>query len=301
MSRATLGALTGMLAAIGVLMTLTRARQLRRPDLLARIAPFLPASTLGPTLRRPEPTTAQVLAAMASSLVADRGTRASVDDRLARAGRTASASDYRLEQAMASGAGAAAGVLVCVVCVSQGSPPALALLLPVVGALGGVLLIDRRLQHQARARSRLISRQLPFIADLMAFAVAAGEPPVAALARVADTCVGPLADEVRACLADIRGGMPIAVALRALGARTASGEVERFVEGVVLSLERGTPIAEVLRAQASDARADQRRSLLELAGRKEVAMLVPVVFLILPMVVLIAVFPGVHGLELIVR
>ena len=46
---------------------------------------------------------------------------------------------------------------------------------------------------------------------------------------------------------------------------------------------------------------DQRRVLLELAGRKEVGMLVPVVFLILPTDVLIAIFPGVHGLELIVR
>ncbi|MDD2858732.1 MAG: type II secretion system F family protein [Candidatus Nanopelagicales bacterium] len=301
MSRSTIGALLGMLVAVGLLVSLTRVRHLRRPDLLTRITPYIPASAQGQLRRRHEPTTTQVLAALGASLLAERGDRPTLDARLASAGRTTSPSAYRLEQAMAAGAGASVGVLVAVGCVTQGAPALIALVLPGVGALGGVLVIDRLLGQQTRARRRRITRQLPFVADLLAFAVAAGEPPVAALARVADTCVGPLADEVRACLSEIRGGMPIATALRALASRTGSSEVDRFVEGLVVSLERGTPVADVLRAQASDARADQRRVLLELAGRKEVGMLVPVVFLILPTVVLIAIFPGVHGLELIVR
>ena len=37
---------------------------------------------------------------------------------------------------------------------------------------------------------------------------------------------------------------------------------------------------------------------MESAGRKEIAMLVPVVFLVLPMVVLVALFPGFYGLVL---
>jgi tight adherence protein C len=50
----------------------------------------------------------------------------------------------------------------------------------------------------------------------------------------------------------------------------------RFVEQVTGALDRGTPIVEVLRAQAQDSRDDAKRQLLELAGRKEVAMLFPV-------------------------
>lgn len=57
-------------------------------------------------------------------------------------------------------------------------------------------------------------------------------------------------------------------------------------------------MADVLRAQAADARASGRRQLIERAGRKEILMLVPVVFLILPIVVVIALFPGLHGLNL---
>lgn len=62
-----------------------------------------------------------------------------------------------------------------------------------------------------------------------------------------------------------------------------------------LTLERGTPLAEVLRAQAVDVREAGKRALLEAGGRKEIAMMVPVVFLVLPVTVLFALFPGFFG------
>ena len=51
-------------------------------------------------------------------------------------------------------------------------------------------------------------------------------------------------------------------------------------------------LAEVLRAQAADVREAGKRRLLEAGGRKEIAMMVPVVFLVLPVTVLFALFPG---------
>ena len=89
-------------------------------------------------------------------------------------------------------------------------------------------------------------------------------------------------------------------ALLGVAERCGTTEVDRFVDGMVVALERGTPIAEVLRAQAADARSGERNRLMELAGRKDVAMLVPVVFLILPTVVLVALYPGFTSLQLIV-
>ena len=58
------------------------------------------------------------------------------------------------------------------------------------------------------------------------------------------------------------------------------------------SVDRGTPLAEVLRAQAQDVREEGRRLVMEAGGRKEIAMMVPVVFLILPITVVFAAFPG---------
>jgi hypothetical protein len=57
-------------------------------------------------------------------------------------------------------------------------------------------------------------------------------------------------------------------------------------------------LAHVLQEQAVDAREDAKRGLLELAGRKEILMLLPLVFLILPLSVLFAIFPGIVMLRL---
>jgi tight adherence protein C len=44
-----------------------------------------------------------------------------------------------------------------------------------------------------------------------------------------------------------------------------------------------------------------RRQLLEAGGRKEIAMMVPVVFLVMPVTVVFALFPGFIGLSLTAR
>ncbi len=65
-----------------------------------------------------------------------------------------------------------------------------------------------------------------------------------------------------------------------------------------MAVERGTPLAEVLRAQAQDVRESGRRVVMEQGGKKEIAMMVPVVFLVLPVTVLFAVYPGFTFLHL---
>ena len=59
-----------------------------------------------------------------------------------------------------------------------------------------------------------------------------------------------------------------------------------------MAIERGTPLADLLRAQAVDVREAGKRALLEAGGRKEISMMMPVVFMILPVTVMFALFPG---------
>ena len=97
---------------------------------------------------------------------------------------------------------------------------------------------------------------------------------------------------VRHCLADARaGGQPGRGARGPRGPRGAP-ILARFVDGIVIAVERGTPFADVLRAQAQDVREAGRRLVMEAGGKKEIAMMVPVVFLVLPITVLFAVYPG---------
>lgn len=69
-------------------------------------------------------------------------------------------------------------------------------------------------------------------------------------------------------------------------------------ESLAVALERGTPLVEVLHAQAADVRDAARRELMEVGGRKEVSMMIPVVFLVLPVTVIFAFYPGLVGLSL---
>ena len=92
--------------------------------------------------------------------------------------------------------------------------------------------------------------------------------------RVTRQSSGELAKELGRALGDARAGASLVQALDGLSARTGLPALARFVDGVAVAVERGTPLADVLRAQAVDVREAGKRSLLEAGGRKEIAMMV---------------------------
>ena len=100
-------------------------------------------------------------------------------------------------------------------------------------------------------------------------------------------------------LAQSRTGVPITEALDAMAQRSGLAVVARFTEGLAVAIERGTPLVDVLAAQAADVREAAKRALIETGARKEIAMMVPVVFLIMPVTLLFAFFPGVVGLNVL--
>ena len=96
-----------------------------------------------------------------------------------------------------------------------------------------------------------------------------------------------------------QGGATLVRALDALADRTGLLALSRFADGLAVALERGTPLADVLRAQAGDIREAGRRELIESGARREVAMMVPVIFLVLPVTIAFAFYPGAVGIRLI--
>ena len=177
-------------------------------------------------------------------------------------------------------------------------PILLWLLLCAIAFVGGVLARDNHLTAQVRRRERQVLTEFPTIAELLALAVAAGESPVAALDRVVRRSGGALSTDLGRLLADIRTGEPVSTAFDRLAATTGLPLVARFAQGIAVAVERGTPLADVLHAQAADVREAGRRELIETAARREIAMMLPVVFLVMPITVLFAFWPGVVGLSL---
>jgi tight adherence protein C len=165
----------------------------------------------------------------------------------------------------------------------------------IICTVTGVLARDRWLSREVAKREERMMAEFPTIAELLALAVAAGEGAIGALERVTRISRGELSRELARALADARAGASLVQALQGIATRTSLPPLARFVDGVAIAVERGTPLAEVLRAQAVDVREAGKRALLEAGGRKEIAMMVPVVFLVLPATVLFALFPGFFG------
>jgi tight adherence protein C len=298
------GALIGFCLSSGVLLALSGWLRARRPSLEQRVLPYvrdvhpqLPApargtsvveAVFGPSVRRAGEVVGGVL-----------GGSASVSRRLTRLGSSMEVDEFRVRQVLWGAAGLGGGVAVSVVLWSGGRASApMLLLVCAFGFVGGVLWCDQHLSSRVSARERAMQEEFPVVADLLALAVAAGESPVAGLDRIMRVCHGALADELGGVIADIRTGTPIADAFDALAVRTGVSSIARFAEGLAIAVERGTPLVDVLHAQAADVRDSARRELIEAGGRKEVTMMLPVVFLILPVTVVFAFFPGFVGLHL---
>jgi tight adherence protein C len=74
--------------------------------------------------------------------------------------------------------------------------------------------------------------------------------------------------------------------------------LRRFVDAIVIATSRGAPLIEVLHSHAKEARDLQRNRVLSAAGKSEIAMMIPVVFLILPISILFALWPSLSNLNL---
>jgi tight adherence protein C len=218
--------------------------------------------------------------------------------RLERSGSAMSVEQFRAQQVAWGALGLCVGLAASAgLRIARGAPVITLLVLVAACALGAALARDAWLTRGANRRTARIIAELPTIADLVALSVAAGEGARAALERVARTTSGALPEELRRALAEARAGEPLSRALVAMAARTGAQPLDRFIDGIVAALDLGTPLAAVLRAQAHDARAAGREQLME-GGKREIAMLVPVVFLILPVTIVFAIYPGLIAIRL---
>jgi len=298
------GMLLGLAAAAGLLLALSHAPPLRPIRLQDRLAPYLVDAPQASRLLGDPPGAGSMGLARAllrpvlgdAVRILDRfvGGRGSVRRRLDALGRDLTVEEFRIEQvvwgAVGLGAGAVLGTLFAGLTATVN--PLSLLLFCLGGMTAGVVGRDWWLTQQVARREATMLAEFPVVAELLALAVTAGEGPIGAIDRVCRLTGGELGRELSATLASARSGIPLADALQALAERTSLEVLSRFVDGIVVATERGTPLADVLRAQSADVREAGKRRLLEAGGRKEIAMMVPVVFLVLPVTVLFALYPG---------
>jgi tight adherence protein C len=193
---------------------------------------------------------------------------------------------------------AAAAVTVIFAFTFLGKPFLLIGLTASLAAISIYVLIDKQLSKKVKIHQLSVESEFPAIIEMYSLALSAGETPLAAMDRIGISARGAMAIELKKVVARVRAGEPFHVALDGMGREFNSITIRRFVDSLIIATLRGAPIIEVLQRHALEAREAQRNRVLGAAAKAEISMMIPVVFLILPISILFALWPSLANLNL---
>jgi tight adherence protein C len=151
---------------------------------------------------------------------------------------------------------------------------------------------------RAKERQTQIERELPDILDQTVIALESGLSFEAAIARISDNNTGPLAQEFKRTLQDMRVGMSRRSAYKALSDRTSVDDVKRFCKQILQAEEFGVSMSTVVRNRASDMRIKRRYRAEELAQKIPVKIIFPLATCLMPVLFIVILYPTFHGMAL---
>jgi len=142
-----------------------------------------------------------------------------------------------------------------------------------------------------------LNQELAKILQMLAIMISAGESPVTALRYISQRSSGKLALLIKTSLGNYEQNGNLYKTLEFVSSATNSTQVRRLLNAVRISAERGSPMLDTLQNQIRSLNKEIKVNLLNRAGKSEIALLIPVVFLILPTSILFAVWPSIYGLS----
>ena len=156
-----------------------------------------------------------------------------------------------------------------------------------MGATFPILILLR----QIRQRQSNMKRQLPEMLDLLCVSVEAGLSFDAALRRIVDRMKGPLIDECKKMLDDVKMGMTRRDALTNMALRCEVQDISLFVTSVIQAERLGSNMSGTLKAQADNVRDRHRQYIKAMALKAPVKIVIPLVLFILPAIFIVALGP----------
>ena len=174
--------------------------------------------------------------------------------------------------------------------------PATRLLVVVLAPLLGWMLPDSILSMRIRGRLTRIERSAPDMIDLLAITVQAGLSLDQAMKVTGERMRGPLADEMRLMLNEIRVGQDRSEALKRMADRADTPTLRSFTRAMAQSEATGVSVGTTLKALAVDARLRRKASAEEHAQKAPITMVFPLAVCFFPSILIIAAGPGVIAL-----
>ena len=162
-----------------------------------------------------------------------------------------------------------------------------------VGLLAGYILPEFWLGGRVRARQHAILLQIPDALDLLTISVRAGLGFDAALGKVVEKMKGPLVDEFRRALAEVRVGKARRDALRDIMPRTEVVPLSNFIGAIIQAEQLGVSISKVLQVQSEQLRIERRQRAEEMAAKAPIKMLFPLVGCIFPSLFIVILGPAI--------
>jgi tight adherence protein C len=161
-----------------------------------------------------------------------------------------------------------------------------------VGLGIGYLVPEFWLGNKIKARQKVILKMIPDTLDLLTISVRAGLGFDAALAKVVEKLPGPLTDEFRRALAEVRVGKARRDALRDMVPRTNVAPLSNFIGAIIQAETLGVSISKVLQVQSDQLRIERRQRAEEQAARAPIKMLFPLVGCIFPALFIVILGPA---------
>ena len=166
----------------------------------------------------------------------------------------------------------------------------------VFGVLGlgiGYIFPEFWLSGRIKKRQKLVLIQIPDALDLLTISVRAGLGFDAALGKVVEKMKGPLVDEFRRALAEVRVGKVRRDALRDIVARTEVQPLTNFIGAIIQAEQLGVSISKVLQIQSEQLRIERRQRAEEMAAKAPIKMLFPLVGCIFPALFIVILGPAI--------
>jgi tight adherence protein C len=148
------------------------------------------------------------------------------------------------------------------------------------------------LSRRVRARTSSIERELPDVLDLLTIAVESGLGLEQAMEQATADFDSPMSSELARTLQEMSLGLSRHQALQNLKARSACEDLASFVLVLSQADALGMPIGRVLRTQSDEMRERRRARAKEKAGKLPVKILFPLMFFILPPLMIVVMGPA---------
>ena len=175
----------------------------------------------------------------------------------------------------------------------MGFPFPIGYLFGVVGLLLGYTLPEFWLGGRVKKRQHAILLMIPDALDLLTISVRAGLGFDAALGKVVEKLKGPLSDEFRRALAEVRVGKARRDALRDIVPRTEVAPLTNFIGAIIQAEQLGVSVSKVLQVQSEQLRIERRQRAEEQAAKAPIKMLFPLVGCIFPSLFIVILGPAI--------